>query len=294
MPVIVVSGLVQPGSELAIAALEAGAVDVVAKTGGVLSAEGLGPELIAKIKQAVRFARKWGMPPGAGAAPAPAEPALVRRAAPALPRVPRRVAGACEPDPRPLILFGASTGGTEALKEILTRLPATLPGICIVQHIPPKFSLSFAQRLNSICEMEVREAVEGDVVEPGLALIAPGNFHMTLTWHGDHYRVQLDQGAELHHQRPAVDRLFASAVERAGPHVVAALLTGMGRDGAAGLKQLRDAGARTLAQDEASCVVFGMPQAAMQLGAAEQMVSLEAMPEAILRRVRSARRAVGA
>jgi two-component system, chemotaxis family, protein-glutamate methylesterase/glutaminase len=175
--------------------------------------------------------------------------------------------------------MGASTGGTEALRKILTRLPGNLPGICIVQHIPAHFSLAFAQRLNELCAFEVREARNGDVVAPGLALIAPGGFHIVLGWRGNGYEVRLSEGPKIHYQRPAVDVLFGSAVKAgAAPHALAVLLTGMGSDGAASMLELRNAGARTIAQDEASCVVFGMPREAIRLGAAESVLPLEHIP----------------
>ncbi len=145
---------------------------------------------------------------------------------------------------RKIILLGASTGGTEALKTVLTSLGGNLPGICIVQHIPAYFSKAFADRLNQICAMEVREAIHGDVVQPGLALIAPGGRHLLLKWRDSHYVVELSEGPPVHHQRPSVDIMFDSAVKAgAGPHAIAALLTGMGADGAAGLLRLRQAGA---------------------------------------------------
>lgn len=286
MPVIIVSGLVKPGSERAIAALEAGAFDVVYKTDSDETLAGIGQELLGKIHQAAKFSTARG-PAAIVHTTAPrkarAEPTLEtpRLAAPVR-RLPDIATGF---HPRQILLLGASTGGTEALKRILTRLPSEMPPIAIVQHIPPKFSKSFADRLNTICALEVREAVDGDQLTPGLALIAPGGYHMEIFWRGRNYEVRLNQRPEVHHQRPAVDLLFNSAAQCAGPHAVAALLTGMGRDGAEGLKRLRDAGAQTVAQDEASCVVFGMPMAAMQLGAAEQMISLDAMPQALLRRL---------
>jgi two-component system chemotaxis response regulator CheB len=158
---------------------------------------------------------------------------------------------------------------------VLARLPGDLPGICIVQHIPEGFSSAFAERLNAVCALEVREARDGDVVRPGLVLIAPGDLHMTIHKHGlEGFRVQVTNGPKVGHHRPSVDLLFQSAASIMGPRVVAGLFTGMGRDGAEGLLALRQAGAKTFAQDEESCVVFGMPRAAMECGAAEKMVPL--------------------
>ncbi|HWA85740.1 MAG TPA: CheB methylesterase domain-containing protein, partial [Opitutus sp.] len=188
---------------------------------------------------------------------------------------PRLSAAAGGHDPRTIILLGASTGGTEALREVLTALPAGLPGIAIVQHIPPIFSKSFADRLSELCAFKVREALEGDRLTPGLALIAPGNQHMLLQRTADGYRVRLSDGPQVWHQRPAVDVLFKSAAEAgAAPHALAGVLTGMGRDGAAGLLELRKKGATTFAQDEASCVVYGMPRVAWELGGAQRQLPL--------------------
>lgn len=174
--------------------------------------------------------------------------------------------------------MGASTGGTEALKEVLTHLSGNLPGICIVQHIPAHFSRAFAERLNGLCQLEVREAKNGDRVQPGLALVAPGGFHLLLRRTGGIYTVELNEGPMVHHQRPAVDILFDSAVRAgAAPTTLALLLTGMGADGAAGMLKLKEAGAATVAQDEASCVVFGMPREAIRLGAAQKVLPLEQM-----------------
>jgi len=176
---------------------------------------------------------------------------------------------------RQVILLGASTGGTEALRAVLMGLPAGLPGIAIVQHIPPLFSKAFADRLNAQCAFEVREAVDGDRLTPGLALIAPGNFHLMLQWSADHYRARVVTGPQIWHQRPAVDLLFKSAADcGAGPHAVAGVLTGMGRDGAEGLLRLRESGATTFAQDEATSVVYGMPRVAWENGAAQRQLPL--------------------
>jgi two-component system chemotaxis response regulator CheB len=183
-----------------------------------------------------------------------------------------------------VILLGASTGGTEALRDVLMQLPGDMPGICIVQHIPEDFSGPFAERLNSVSALEVREAKDGDHVRPGLVLIAPGDLHMTIHKRSpEGFYVQVRPGEKHGHHRPSVDLLFQSAAAIMGPRAVAGLLTGMGRDGADGLLALRQAGARTFAQDEQSCVVFGMPRAAMEIGAAEKMVPLPTIASHILR-----------
>lgn len=268
MPVIIMSSLTQAGSGKALEALQAGAVDVLSKPSGTFSASEDGQLLAEKIRAAaVARVRPVTEEPDPAASAARAAVPIVRP--PAMPGV-RRFA------PRQLILLGASTGGTEALKTVLMSMSGDLPGICIVQHIPAYFSKAFADRLNQLCAMEVREAKQGDKVQPGLALVAPGGYHMILKWNSVHYTVDLSQGPPIHHQRPAVDVLFDSAVKcGAGPHAVAAVLTGMGADGAAGLLHLRASGASTLAQNEETCVVFGMPREAILRGAAQQVVPLE-------------------
>jgi two-component system chemotaxis response regulator CheB len=269
LPVIIMSSLSQQGSDVALEALRIGAFDVLAKPGGPYSFGDLGPQLIQRIKASVGARLRRGhtlVPP----TPKPALPP-VRRA------VPTRARSA-----RDLILLGASTGGTEALREVLTRLPDGLPGIAVVQHIPPVFSKSFADRLDQLCNFHVREAVDGDRLTPGLALIAPGNFHMMLQWQTDHYRVRVVDGPQVWHQRPAVDLLFKSAADcGAAPHVIAGILTGMGKDGAEGLLRLRQKGAKTYAQDEATSIVYGMPKAAWENGAAERQIPLDRVADYI-------------
>ena len=257
MPVIVLSSLTQRGSDFALEALRLGAVDVLGKPSGSSSFGNLGPQLIAMVKTAsVARVRQNGVA---------ATPVSYR----ALP-------SPLTTDPRSLILLGASTGGPESLREVLTALPAGLPGIAIVQHIPAGFSRAYADRLNGICAFPVREAVDGERLDPSMALIAPGNFHLMLGWHGDHYRVRVVDGPQIWHQRPAVDLLFKSAADcGAAPHAVAGVLTGMGKDGAEGLLRLREKGASTFGQDEASCVVYDMPKAAWENGAAQRQLPLD-------------------
>ena len=267
MPVVVLSSLSGPGSLKALEALRAGAVEVLAKPGGAFSAFDDHQRLVEVIKAAFR-AKLTAQRPDAAPQVKPLVSAA-RYLARGTPLSPSR-------QPRRIILMGASTGGTEALRKIMTRLPGDLPGICIVQHIPAHFSLAFAQHLNEICAMEVREARNGDVVAPGLALVAPGGYHLVLGWRGNAYEVRLSEGPRIHYQRPAVDVLFGSAVKAgAAPNALAILLTGMGADGAASMLELRNGGARTIAQDEASCVVFGMPREAIRLGAAQSVLPLE-------------------
>jgi len=314
IPVVIMSSLTQPGSQQALEALQNGAVEVLGKPSSSYSIGDLGPQLVLKVKAAAQARlRGASIVTPSTPAPAPAPPVVAPPPGPLVaattvppppvpPAVPRPAAGIAPfqrilglqpaarppivggppPGSRKLILIGASTGGTEAIREVLQRLPGNLPPIAIVQHIPATFSKAFADRLNSLCQMEVREAKDGDEFRPGLALVAPGNFHLMVQRQGSRYVARVAGGPAVWHQRPAVDILFKSAVEFAAPHTVAVLLTGMGKDGAEGLLQLRQRGARTYAQNEESCVVYGMPRAACELGAAERMVPLDRMHEAIL------------
>ena len=266
LPVVVVSALTPQGSAKALEALEAGAVDVLAKPDGRQTLGELAPYLAYHVKAAARARRRPRLPE-ASIAPTPPVPPPV---APA------------EFSARRVILIGASTGGVEALRFLLPRLPDGLPPMAVVQHIPPNFSRIMAERLNDLCPFEVREACDGDELRRGLCLVAPGDFHLALVPFGRGYRTRLTQSPPVHHCRPAVDVLFRSAVEHAGAQAVAVLLTGMGVDGARGMQELRRAGARTLVQDEETCVVYGMPQAAFKLGAADAVVPLQEMSGAIL------------
>ncbi|UCF95605.1 MAG: hypothetical protein JSW39_11475 [Desulfobacterales bacterium] len=181
-----------------------------------------------------------------------------------------------------VIAIGASTGGTKAIETVLRDMPAAAPGTVIVRHMPENFTTSFAQRLNDICQMEVREARDYDHVVPGVALLAPGNRHMLLQRNGGTYQVKLKDGPRVHYQRPSVDVLFQSVANNAGRNAVGVLLTGMGADGAKGLLNMRQNGANTIAQDEASCVVFGMPKEAIKLGAADEIVELSRISQTII------------
>ena len=173
-----------------------------------------------------------------------------------------------------VIAIGASTGGTEAIRQVLEAMPEPCPAILVVQHIPAVFSTAFANRLNDVCRIRVTEASDGDRLSPGLALVAPGNFHMRLERRAGEYRVSVLDGPRVCYQRPSVDVLFESVAEAAGADAIGAILTGMGSDGAQGLLKMQRSGARTLAQDEASCVVFGMPGEAIRLGAADHVLPL--------------------
>jgi len=264
MPVIVISSLGQASCQATLDALRIGAVEVLAKPGGPYSVGELKTNLAAKIRAAAVARLRRTPQETAPAAPRNLEP------------VPVRIfrTGA-------IIAIGASTGGTEAIQEVLTRLPADCPPIVITQHIPPVFSRAFADRLNQICAMQVKEAADGDAVVPGRALVAPGNFHMVLRDGDAGYRVQVKDGPPVCYQRPSVDVMFSSVAEAAGSRAVGVILTGMGSDGAQGMLRMKRAGAKTIAQDEASCVVFGMPREAIRLGAADRVTPLSRIAPAI-------------
>ncbi len=263
MPVVVISSLGQAGCQATLEALRLGAVEVLAKPGGPYSVGELRMDLAAKIRAAaVARLRRTPAEPSAKPEPPPPVPAF---------------------DTSTVVAIGASTGGTEAIQQVLTRLPANSPGIVITQHIPPVFSLAFANRLNEICPMEVKEARDGDTLAQGRALVAPGSLHMLLRGSpGGGFRVTVQDGPRVCYQRPSVDVMFSSVAEAAGSRAVGVLLTGMGSDGARGLLKMKQNGARTIAQDEASCVVFGMPKEAIRLGAADEVASLNRVPAAIL------------
>jgi two-component system chemotaxis response regulator CheB len=184
-----------------------------------------------------------------------------------------------------VIAIGASTGGTEALKNVLMKLPPNIPGIVVVQHMPANFTTAFADRLNTLCQFQVKEAQDNDTVVPGTCLIAPGNFHMLLRRSGARYYVEVKTGPMVHHQRPAVDVLFKSTAKYAGANSVGVILTGMGADGAEGMREMKNAGASTIAQDEKSCVVFGMPKEAIKLGGVDKILPLDNIANEIIRMI---------
>ena len=264
MPVIIISSLGVASSRVALEALEAGAVDVLAKPGGPQSVGELRNTVATKIR-AARIARLRSP--------------LEKQAA----ATPAKISQLANPFPgAAIIAIGASTGGTEAIRRVLSEFPENCPGVVIAQHIPAVFSQSFANRLNELCAIRVREAEDGATLEPGLALVAPGNFHMLLRRSPAGYHVEIKDGPLVCFQRPAVDVLFHSVAEAAGPNATAALLTGMGSDGTQGMLALKSAGARTIAQDEESCVVFGMPKEAIRRGAIDRVVPLGAVSDALL------------
>ncbi|MEB3308053.1 MAG: chemotaxis response regulator protein-glutamate methylesterase [Cyanobacteriota bacterium] len=264
IPVVVISSLTQQGSQLALEALEAGAREVLAKPDGSSSIGALAGKLAFHIKAAARARRDL--------APLPRNQPITGQ------RPVERPRGSAD---RRLLVIGSSTGGVEALRYILPALPSDLPPIAVVQHIPAYFSRAVAERINSLSGLEVREAVDRQPLEPGLCLLAPGDQHMMIV-REDRYRVRLVQTPPVHHCRPAVDVLFRSAAAAAGAHTLGVLLTGMGCDGARGLQAIKQAGGRSLAQNEASSVIYGMPRAAVEMGVVDRSVHLQAMPQAIV------------
>lgn len=264
LPVIIVSSLTPKGSTMALEALEIGAIEVLAKPGGSYSVGEMGAQLADKIRAAAK------------ARPLRKEPTTAPTAA--LTMSSRAMAETTNK----VVAIGASTGGTEALKEVLTRMPPNSPGIVVVQHMPANFTRAFADRLDGLCKINVREAKDNDSVLPGTCLIAPGNFHMLLRRSGARYFVQVKTGPMVHHQRPAVDVLFNSTAQYAGANAVGVIMTGMGADGADGMLKMKESGAKTIAQDENSCVVFGMPKEAIKRGGVDRVASLGTIPQAIL------------
>jgi two-component system chemotaxis response regulator CheB len=285
LPVVVVSSLTQAGSQLALDAMDAGAVDVLAKPGGSTSVGDLADKLAFHVKAAAastRFRRRHTGPAAGAATAGSPGPAVAPIPVPAHPPsvALRQLQGRI--DPRQLIVIGSSTGGVEALRTVLPRLPETAPPVVVVQHISPYFSKVVAERLDTICAMKVVEAQDGMALERGMCVIAPGDRHLAVTWQGDGYRTRLLHSPPIHHCRPSVDVLFRSAAEIAGKRVVAALLTGMGSDGALGMQAIRKAGGFNIAEDEQTCVVYGMPRAAINLGVVDKVVPLPRVADAIL------------
>ena len=275
MPVVMVSSLTERGSEAALRALELGAIDFVTKPRlGIRDGLYAYTDLIAGK---IRIAAAAKLLPVKRLSSA--EKLLAAADAPML-RSPLL-------STEKLIIIGASTGGTEAIRKVLQPLPPDSPGIMIAQHMPAGFTQSFAERLNGLCRIVVSEAVHGERILPGHAYIAPGGFHLSLTRCGANYVAQVDLEPPVNRHRPSVDVLFDSAAKNAGKNAIGVILTGMGRDGAEGLLRMRQAGAYTLAQDEASCVVFGMPREAIALGGVDEVVPLQEMSQRVLAHLRS-------
>lgn len=266
LPVIIVSSLTAKGGKLAMDALSLGALEVMSKPSSAYSVGEMGMQLSDKIRALAKINVK-----------------SEREKSSLSERIPETLAPKALPKTtHKIIAIGASTGGTEALKGVLTSMPPNAPGILVVQHMPANFTSSFAERLNELSTMTIREARDGDTLLNGVALIAPGNYHMLLKRSGARYYVQIKNGPMVHHQRPSVDVLFHSVATYAGSNAVGVILTGMGSDGALGLLKMRETGARTMVQDEKSCIVFGMPKEAIKLGAAERVLPLENIAQAAL------------
>ena len=276
-PVVICSTLTEAGAPTTIEALAAGAVTVITKPkiGLKQFLTDAAHELTGAVRTAARanVKRLTARPEAASAGIrakntadvilSPAERAMTRTT-------------------EHVVAIGCSTGGTQALQEVLTALPAVCPAVVIVQHMPPSFTAAFAQRLNGLCKIEVKEAANNDRVVPGSALIAPGGKHLLLQRSGAQYYVEVRDGPPVSRHCPSVDVLFRSAAKVAGPNALGIIMTGMGDDGARGLKEMRDAGAHTIAQDEQSCVVFGMPKEAIRMDAVDRILSLHELPRAIL------------
>jgi len=275
-PVVVCSSLAEQGAQATFEALAAGAISIITKPKSGLKS--FLEDASNDIVQAVRSAARANMR-AIRSSPLPtfnrpklsADAVLSAGSSRALERTTDKV-----------VAIGTSTGGTQALETVLTRLPPTSLGIIIVQHMPEKFTAMFAERLDGLCQIEVREARNGDRVIPGLALIAPGGRHMMLKLNGAQYAVEVVDGPLVNRHKPSVDVLFRSVAKFAGENSLGIIMTGMGDDGARGMKEMHDAGATTIAQDEASCVVFGMPKEAIKLGAADQILALDQIPAAII------------
>lgn len=268
IPVIMVSALTQKGAQITLEALEAGAIDFVTKPSTDV-ARGLN-QMLADLRQKIKMAAQVDLSSWKHRA--------VKREKPG----PVLVRTALSESTDKVIAIGASTGGTEAIRRVISSFPANMPGIVIVQHMPPGFTKHFSDNLNEICEMDVQEAQTGDRVMPGRVLIAPGGKHMTVRRSGGIYLVDCQEGENVNGHCPSVDVLFHSVARYVAGNAVGVILTGMGGDGADGLLAMRQAGAKTIAQDEASCVVFGMPKVAIERGAVERIGPLDSIPQMIV------------
>lgn len=282
MPVVMISTLTERGAEVTLRALELGAIDFVAKprVGVANGLQELACQIVEKIRvAAVAHVRRLSAPRVAVA------PALA--GVPAMPGKPALVSSLLgRVSTEKIIAIGASTGGTEAIKEVLTQLPADCPGIVITQHMPPGFTTSFAARLNSLCSITVKEAVHGERILPGHAYIAPGGKHFSIARSGANYVAVVDDAPPVNRHKPSVEVLFKSVAACAGRNAFGIMLTGMGADGAAAMREMKDAGSYNYVQDEASCIVFGMPREAIAHGAADEVLSLQQIAPALLSKMR--------
>jgi two-component system chemotaxis response regulator CheB len=279
MPVVMVSTLTERGAEVTLKALELGAIDFVAKP-KIGVADGM-RQLAQDITDKIRIAAKAQIR-RAHAAPAPA-PGAPAAPAPA----PVSIASLGRMSTEKIIFIGASTGGTEATKDVLVNLPADCPAVVITQHMPPGFTRSYAARLDGLCRIRVKEAEDGERILPGHGYIAPGGFHLSVERSGANYVARVQDGDPINRHKPSVEALFLSAAKIVGPNAIGIMLTGMGADGAKAMKVMKDAGAYNYVQDEASCVVFGMPREAINAGAADEVLPLSQIAGRVLDRLRA-------
>jgi two-component system, chemotaxis family, protein-glutamate methylesterase/glutaminase len=263
LPVVVVSSLTARGGDLALEAMESGAVDVMCKPGAAYSVGDMSVALIDKIRAAAKVTINKITPTAKTTSPTPSRLSITRTT-------------------NKVVAIGASTGGTQALLNLLLKMPPNSPGIVVVQHMPEHFTRSFADRLNQLCSVNVKEAEDGDTVVPGKVLIAPGNKHMLLQRSGAVYFVSIKNGPLVSRHRPSVDVLFKSVARYAGRNAVGVIMTGMGKDGSQGMLEMHEGGASTVAQDEKSCVVYGMPKEAVALDAVDHIIHLDQIPAKIL------------
>jgi two-component system chemotaxis response regulator CheB len=271
MPVLMVSTLTERGAEVTLRALELGAVDFVAKP-RIGVADGLrllAEDICAKLRTAAQAQVRRLPSPAASTPQRPAAPGLGRLST------------------EKIVFIGASTGGTEATRELLMGLPADAPAVVITQHMPPGFTRSYAARLDSLCRIRIKEAADGDRILPGHGYIAPGGLHLTIERSGANYLARVRDGDPINRHKPSVEALFESAARVVGPNALGVMLTGMGADGAKAMKAMREAGSYNICQDEASCVVFGMPREAIAQGAAHEVLPLQRIAPALLERLRA-------
>jgi two-component system chemotaxis response regulator CheB len=279
MPVVMVSSLTEAGCQTTLRALELGAVDFITKPKIDLreGMDEIAQDLISKVKAAAIANVR-----GTGSAKRCLSPSPLSEGGQVPAKTQEPVPFAMIKTTDRVIAFGSSTGGTEAVKDVLMALPPNTPPIVITQHMPERFTKTWADRMNSLCRISVKEAQDGDSVLPGHALVAPGGYHMTLVRSGARYSVSINQDPPVNRHRPSVDVLFDSVAQYAGANAIGVILTGMGGDGAKGMLAMKQAGAYTLAQDEASCVVFGMPKEAIKLGGVDKVLPLVEIPAGIL------------
>ena len=275
IPTIVISSLTQASSPLALEAMNAGAIEVLCKPGAAYSIGDMAVDLKYKIKAAALCKNNLKVPQQFIDKTEPIRSALTKTT-------------------NIVIAIGTSTGGTDALQQVLPKLPPTIPGIVVVQHMPANFTKAFADRLNSLSHIHIKEAEDGDSVIPGKCLIAPGNFHMTLKRSGANYKVQIKDGPRVSGHRPSADVLFHSVAKYAGSNAIGVIMTGMGADGAEGLLAMKNAGARTIGQSEPSCVVYGMPKVAHEIGAVENQAPLNQIANQIIKKAEETNRQAAA